>query len=348
MNKCDIAIIYDNTNQLCFRNRHDLVAIRSVVKSVIAVQSALTKNHYQTCVIGIKTDLLKFIQTLRHLNPKFTFNLCESIFGRSIWESNIPTLLDLFKIPYTGSDGRTLALSLNKAKSKEFLRAHDLPVPNFTVYHDGVNDLPSNLRFPLIVKPLQEDGSIGINPDSVVNNFRQLQRQTSRLLARNFRPLIAEEYIEGRELSVGILGNENSQILPISEIDFSNLPHNHPKILCYDSKWKINSLEYSGTKPIIPAKLDRETREKVEAVAMKAYTSLNCQDYARIDLRLSPDNTPYIIEVNPNPDISPEAGIVRSAKKAGLSYEEFIIQIVKNATSRIKKKRSKNTHESPS
>lgn len=343
MSKCDVAIIYDNTNPLCFRNRHDLVAVRSIVKSVIAVQAALIKYHYQTYVIGIKTDLLSFIQTLRQLNPKFTFNLCESIFGRSLWESTIPTLLDLLKIPYTGSDGQTLALALNKAKSKELLRAHGIPVPNFTVYHDEGDDLPPNLRFPLIVKPLQEDGSIGINPDSVVNNFNQLKRQISRLFAQNFRPVIVEEYIEGRELNVGILGNEKFQILPISEINFNNLPHNHPNILSYNSKWKVNSPEYRGTKPTIPAKLDKDLRDKIEAVALKAYTLLNCQDYARIDLRLSADDIPYIIEVNPNPDISPGAGIVKAAKKAGLSYEEFIIQIVEYATARTKRNGNKNT-----
>ena len=342
MSKCDVAIIYDNSQQLCFRNRHDLIAVQSVIKSVIAVQAALTKCHYQTTVIGVKTDLIEFIQALKRLNPKCIFNLCESLFGRSIWESNIPILLDLLNIPYTGSDGRTLALSLNKAQSKELLRAHGLPVPNFTVYQDKVDGLPSNVRFPLVVKPLQEDGSIGITFDSVVNNSSQLRRQVSRLLDQGFQPLIAEEYIEGRELNVGILGNENPQILPISEIDFSSLPSGYPKIVSYNSKWKVNSPEYKGTKPTIPAKLDKKLQEKVEAVAMKAYTLLHCQGYARIDLRLSSDNVPYIIEVNPNPDISPEAGFVRSAKKAGLSYEDLIISIVENATARIKRSSKRN------
>jgi len=337
MSKCDIIIIYDGTNQLCFRNRHDLIAVQSVIKSVIAVQAALTKNHYRTSVIGIKTDLYDFIQTIKRLNPKCIFNLCESIFGRSIWESNIPVLLDFMGIPYTGSDGNTLTIALNKAKSKEFLRSHGLPVPNYAIFHDEAVVLPPNLGFPLIIKPLQEDGSMGITTNSVVKNFTQFKKQISRLLSQGFQPLIAEEYIDGRELNLGILGNENYQLLPISEIDFSTLPPKHPRILTYNSKWKTNSPEYRNTRPIIPAKLGGEIQKKVEAVAMKAYTLLHCRDYARIDLRLSRDNIPYIIEVNPNPDISPDAGMVRAAMKAGLGYEDLIMLIVENAISRGKR-----------
>jgi len=345
MNKCDVTIIYDDTNQLCFRNRHDLIAVQSVIKSVIAVQAALTKNHYQTSVIGVKTNLGELIRSLKRLNPKCTFNLCESIFGRSIWESNIPFLLDYLNIPYTGSDGNTLALALNKAKSKELLRSHGLPVPNFAVYYGEVNALPTDVKFPLMVKPLQEDGSIGITSDSVVNNFSQLKKQVSYLLAQGFQPVIAEEYIDGRELNVGILGNEKYRILPVSEIDFNNLPPGHPRILSYNCKWKVNSPEYRSTKPTIPAKLEKEIQVRVEAVALKAYTLLHCQDYARVDLRLSKDNIPYVIEVNPNPDLSPDAGIARAAKKAGLGYEDLIAQIVENAFARIKGNRKKHSHE---
>jgi D-alanine-D-alanine ligase len=239
----------------------------------------------------------------------------------------------LLGFQFTGNTPITLGNCLNKERAKNILRSFGIQTPKSQIIKptDKILKTSFNLKFPVILKLLTEDASIGISELSVVNNYSELTKQLRFLFETYKQDVIAEEYIEGRELNIAILGD---QILPISEILFNGLPDNLPKIITYDSKWIEESVYYQHTQPSCPADIEKNTRKNVEAVAMEAYRAMNCRDYARVDIRLSNDGTPYVIEVNPNPDISTDSGFARAALAAGISYGELLYTIANFALTR--------------
>jgi D-alanine-D-alanine ligase len=184
------------------------------------------------------------------------------------------------------------------------------------------------------VKPLREDASLGIENDALIQTQKDLQKQVQKIHRIYRQPALIEEYIDGRELNISIIGNEKPLILPISEIDFSTLPAGLPKICGYAAKWQEKSPEFAHTIPQCPAKLSSALRKKIKEISLHTYQILECRDYARVDIRLDAKGSPFVLEINANPDISPDAGMTRSAKIAGFSYPEFIGQIVEHALSR--------------
>ena len=254
---------------------------------------------------------------------------------------HIAALLELLDIPFTGSSALVLGVSQDKGMTKSILSHHGIPTPAYRVAAPGV-DVPSvsGLRFPVIVKPLQEDASLGIGNDALVQDPVSLLQQVRKIHRLHRQAALIEEYIDGRELNVSILGNEELQALPISEIDFSTMPPGIPKICGYEAKWVENSQEFTHTVPICPAPLLAEVEERVKTACLHAYRVTGCRDYARVDIRLSPDGTAYLLEINANPDISPDAGMTRSAKAAGLPYPQFIGRIVDLAWARVENSRA--------
>jgi D-alanine-D-alanine ligase len=237
-------------------------------------------------------------------------------------------------LPFTGSSALVLGLSQDKGKTKAILAHHNIPTPFYRVWHPGKDDVLNGLPFPLIVKPLCEDASLGIDNDAFVRDERALMKQV-RKISREYGPsVLIEEFIEGRELNVSILGNEDPRVLPISEIDFSSMPAGLPKICGYSAKWEKESEEFCNTVPRCPVVFPSEIENKIFQVSLQSFYIMGCCDYARIDIRLSPDGIPYVLEVNANPDISPDAGIIRSAKSGGIPYADFIGGIVELALAR--------------
>jgi len=312
----------------------DYLAEVEVLDQVDAVQNALVSLGLSYAFFPIKDDLEEVIRTIKAYEPSVVINLAEGYMGDSDFEMHIPSILEILRIPYTGSTPITLGLCKDKGLAKAVLRANNIPTPKYLVIENFKKTM--GLRFPLIVKPLREDASIGITRRSFVRDIAELERQVKYITNVYRQPALIEEYICGREFNVSVLGNEEPLILPISEIIFEF--DDDPKIVDYAAKWLKDSDEYAKTKPICPAELSEELRRKVENVALKAYRALGCRDYARVDIRLE-DKTgiPYVLEVNPNPDISLEAGFVRSLKAAGISFEDFIMKIISYALSRAGK-----------
>jgi D-alanine-D-alanine ligase len=241
----------------------------------------------------------------------------------------IAGIYELLNVAYTGNKSWTLGTLIRKSKVKTILKKFGFLTPEHQII-DVLQEitLNKNLKFPLIVKPSREDASVGINNLSIVNNLEELRKQAEYVFGLVKQPILIEEYIEGRELNVAILGNEDAQVLPISEIDFSKLPTKLPKIVTYSAKWHEESDEYKGTNGVCPAILDQETEQKLKSIALQVYSLFDCCGYIRVDFRLSKDNLPYILEVNPNPDISIDAGFFRSAKNAGYTYSGMLRKIV--------------------
>jgi D-alanine-D-alanine ligase len=217
---------------------------------------------------------------------------------------------------------------------KDILQSQGIPTPRYRIFDWGVNPIRGN-GFPVIVKPLHEDGSLGISKESVVYNDEALNRQVRYVVERYQQPALIEEFIEGKELNVGLLETDGKvEVLPISEIDYSEFPEGVPKICGYEAKWEVESREYQKSKPICPARLDPALQEKIEHIALKVFKLFGCQDYARVDMRLDLNGKAFVLEVNPNPDISPQSGMARAIKVQGMTYAEFIGNLLERALQR--------------
>ena len=302
----------------------DYVAEAEVEDQVEDVQEALRKIGLQYQLFILKDDVEGLIRELKSYRPDVIVNLCEGAFGDSHQEMNIPSLLELLRIPYTGSPPLTVGLSQNKGVAKDILKANRIPTPKYRVLN-GFEDWKGGLDYPLFVKPLREDASLGISRENFVRSDAELGKRVNYIVKCYGQPALVEEYVAGRELNVAVLGNKKPRVLPISEIVFE-FP-DEPKIVDYSAKWFPESDEYKMTKPVCPANLTPSIKHRVERVALRAYEALHCRDYARVDMRLK-DDVPFVLEVNANPDLSHEAGFARSLKAARISFEDFIKDIV--------------------
>jgi D-alanine-D-alanine ligase len=297
---------------------------------------ALQATGFKSTVFNVDSNIGRLIAFLKEEPPDVIFNLCESIGNQSIHEMHVAGLYDLLGIPYTGSGALTLGLALNKARVKDILLANNVPTPRYQLIKSPIKIvLNEDLRFPLMIKPSSEDSSVGISADSVVDNAQDLRKRVRYIIEEFDQPALVEEFIDGRELNVAILGNRKEIILPISEIDMSTLPKPYRRIITYNAKWVKGTEEYECTHGVCPAKIPQETETLLKEYALKAYRLIGCRDYARIDFRLSNDNEPYLLEVNPNPDLSDDAGFARSSRAYGYTFEEAIAKIVEYAMERI-------------
>ena len=265
--------------------------------------------------------------------PDVIVNLCESLGADSRGESLVPAMLELANVCFTGSSSLSLALSLHKNKAKEILRARGVPTPASVVIRRVEELVTVDLPFPLIVKPSREDASVGIDFDSVVHDRASLGKIVSRVLRTFQQPALVEQYIDGREIYVPLLGNEGRRPLPLTEIQFGAAFANKPRIVSYGAKWDTESAECIDSPARIVELSPAVTRRCVE-VAMAAFEALECRDYGRIDLRLDSKNEPWVIDINPNCDLHPQAGFSRAASAAGLSYSDLALHLVELAQER--------------
>ena len=307
-----------------------------VIEEREQVEKALQFKGYRTSLFNIDGDIKRLINFLEVQKPDLIFNLCESLMGESIHEMHVAGIYELMNIPYTGAATLALGTCLHKVRTKEMLRAHGIPTTQHIISSslDSSHIDETQMHFPLIVKPTHEDASIGIVNASVVYDVPSLQTQVAYILKTFDQPALVEEYIEGRELNVAIIGNRQPLLLPISEIDFSKLPSDYPKIVTYNAKWVEGTPEYIGTVGTCPAQLEPAVERRVREIALRAYQIMEIRDYARVDMRLDAAQKPYVLEVNPNPDISCDAGFARSARTAGMTFEDMIGKIVETALER--------------
>ncbi len=298
------------------------------------IKEAIEKAGYSTGTVRINSQNF---ESLKNNDCDLLFNLCDDGFrNKATLEPHIPAVLDIFNIPYTGANYLSLGTCLNKARTKKILEYHNVRTPKFQVFGSPDDKLKQGLSFPFFVKPSSEDASIGIRNESVVNNEEELKQQVKRVIENYKQPALVEEFIDGREIYVGIIGHKNPVVMPITEIDFK-LPPGVPKICSYDAKWKEESDDYKLTEPKCPAELDPELEKELKKAALKAFKVMGCRDYARVDFRVDKEGKPYVLEVNPNPDISTDAGLARMAKAKGWDYGDLIVNIVESAKERIQK-----------
>jgi len=329
-----VALLYNLSERLQKGEEKDILAEDAIIEEIGAVENAVRTLGHQCFVMAIHDEILTVMHWLQEIRPDVVFNLCESVYGNTCWEMNIPALLDLFRIPYTGSPPLTLGLCQDKGKVKDILQSQGILTPRYKMFDRGVGPVKGNI-FPIIVKPLHEDGSLGISKESVVFDNEALSRQIQYVIEKYHQPALVEEFIDGRELNAGLLESDGKVgVLPISEIDYSEFPEGVPKICGYEAKWMADSIEYQKSKPICPAPLEWVVKKRVEHIAVKAFKLFGCRDYARVDIRIDRNGKIYVLEVNPNPDISPESGMTRAIKVQGMTYEDFIGALLERALQR--------------
>jgi D-alanine-D-alanine ligase len=262
------------------------------------------------------------------------FNLTESYAGDDTKDMNIAAYLDLLGRRYTGTGPHGLYLAQDKAIAKKMFGFHGIRTPYFAISYKGKLDHSHDISFPLIVKPVSEDGSIGIDSGSVVDSIKELMERIHYIHEEFDSPALIEEYIEGREMYAAVLGNSSPEVLPIVELDLSKLPKGLPKIADKDVKWEKETEAYKVTKSAPAEDLKEEIVERLSQTALAAYQALKLRDYGRIDMRLTNKGEVYVIEANPNPWLSGAAEFAIAAKHSGRSYTDLIGEIVELAQSR--------------
>lgn len=336
MESYDCIVLYNASNISdrvdCEEKANPAYVIR---EDVGAVEESLRELGFRPCVFRIERFSKDLIQVLLDVSPKFVFNLCEEIDENSELEMCMAGLLELMEIPYTGSKPLVLGLALNKFRLKQILHSAGIPAPRgYLGYSQEKGTLPRGMRFPVIVKPSREDASLGINDNSVCRTAGQVKKQVRYIHNVYKQEALVEEFLEGREFNVSIMGEENPEVLAISEIDFSGLPEGEPRIVGYCAKWDEESPLFSATVPVCPADISKRLENRIIDLAIRSYQCIGCRDYARVDMRTDSRGSLYVLEVNPNPDISPKAGFAKAARTAGYSYTGMIRRISEAAMER--------------
>lgn len=273
------------------------------------------------------------LRTLTQVRPDLIFNLVESFGDDNSKEPHVAAYYELLGFPYTGSGPRGLTLAMDKAVAKKILAFHNVVSPKFAVFWRGRLDWDADdVEFPVIVKPLREDGSIGIGFDALAGNIKELMERIDGLTSEFGGPILIEQYVEGREIYMGVLGNSTPEALPPVELDLSHLPKGTPRIAGTEVKWSEGTRAYRGSKVRVP-KLPKGVLETMERYALTAFQALGLRDYARVDFRLAQD-TVYLIEANPNPYLHSGAEFIRGARAAGRTHPQTITEIVDLARAR--------------
>src|SRR3954462_8079949 len=310
----NIAILFDGAS--AYATEPDML----ILGTVEAIEQALTDEGNKVTYIPIHMDG-KWIAKLQRGKFDLAFNMCEGIDGVATLEPAVIGVLELFGIPFTGASSYTTNVCLRKHVVNTLLDKAGLPVPRFGAVRRG-GALPS-VGYPAIVKPAAEDASLGVEQRSVVRNTRQLAERVQVMLD-GWDEVLIQRYVEGREVNVGILGDA---VLPIAEIDFGKMPRGRWRIVTYQSKWAPGSVDDVGGAPRCPAKLPAKVATEVRRVALRAWKIAGGFGYGRVDMRIDHNGQPWILEVNANPDIAPDAGLARVAGVVGIEYPALIRNI---------------------
>ena len=287
----------------------------------------LRRVGFETYTLNIKDNLQAMLYNFRTQKPDVIFNFVEIFKDEPRYEMNVVGLFELLKIPYTGAPSLALANCQSKIFVKRMLKSQHISTPDFFIVKEPKKRYNHKLNYPLMVKPALEDASVGIENESIVTNHKELKERIEYILKYFFQPALIEEFIEGRELNVAVLGDKRPRVLPISEIDFSKMPDSLHNIVSYQAKWDPHHESYHKTIPKCPARLPQKIRLEAKKIALAAFRLMGCRDYARVDMRLSKENKLFVLEVNPNPDLTEGAGFMRSADAAGFSYAQALKKI---------------------
>ena len=299
------------------------------------VIEALKKLGHEVRTIGVWDEPGMIIDELKANPPDIVFNLTEHFNAVSAYDRNVAGLLEMMGVPYTGSSPTGLTLCKNKGMAKELLAYHKIRVPNFAIFSPGATiKKPPHLKFPLFIKPAEEEASYGISQDSFVENDEAFEERIRFIHERMNQTALAEEYIDGREIYVSLIGNERLRVLPLREVIFTEVPEDQPKFSTFKAKWDDAYRKRWGIQNVFAEPFPDGVVQRMARMCKAVYRALRIRGYGRIDLRVTPEGEIVILEANPNPNLDRDDEFAQSAMKAGLTYERMIQRILRLALSR--------------
>lgn len=308
----------------------DLISETAVQDEARAVFRAAVELGHQPVLLPV-SDLAETIQRVTEIQPDVVFNLCEGFHGNSNHEMHLASVWELLHLPYTGNSPLTLGLAQDKILTKRLLDSKRIATPPYQVFRASPDRVM--LQFPLITKPSREDASLGIGSNAVVLTLSELRQNVQNLIQKYHQPVLVEEYISGREFNISVTGSPG-KVLAVSEINFSALAPDEPRITSYEAKWMPDHPLYKRTPVRCPARLSRELQFRLEDTALQVVALLGGRDYGRVDIRVDEAERIYVLEYNPNPDISLDAGFSKALSAAGIAYSTFVSEMIQNALKR--------------
>ncbi|MBI4886895.1 MAG: ATP-grasp domain-containing protein [Acidobacteria bacterium] len=338
MGKLKVVVLYDRmlvdeSEEPASSDKSPVVRTLDKKEVEEEVAEALTKLGHESVLYELD-GTQKSLLGLARVECDVVFNLAESFADDDTSDFKIAAFLELLGKNYTGAASNGLMLAQDKAVAKKIFAFHGIHTPTFAKCFRGRLDFSHDLQFPVIVKPSREDGSIGIEFSAVVNSIRELMERMDWLHANFDSPVLIEEYIEGREIYVGVIGNDKPEALPVIELDLSKLPEGTPRIAAAEVKWGKGTRAYRDTKSAIATDLPDETEQLLQQTAIAAFQAVELRDYGRVDMRLQADGRVHVIEVNPNPWLASRAEFAMAARKAGRTYTQLIEEILELAVAR--------------
>lgn len=310
------------------------IAVSTVAEEYEAIVDGLKKERFQVRGVNLAEDIKILERLVRRSPPDVVFNLVEGFHDDADLEPAVAGYLELYRIAYTGAPPIALANCRRKGLLKQLLLANGVPTPKFLQLWTPKIAVRHGLHYPLIIKPAREDASAGVDERSVVYDRAELLAQLERVFEEFDPPILVEEFIEGREFHVGIVGNDEPEVLPPLEYDFSEMPEDQPNVISYAAKWDPLAEVFHRVAARCPADMTKRLAKKIEEVSLRAYRVSGCRDYARLDLRVSASNHVYVLEVNPNPDLTEGVSFMHSAEEAGYTFNKMLRKIVELALER--------------
>ena len=304
-----------------------------ILDQAAAIEKSLNDLGYASRRIPFTKDLDRFLSRFREASADIAFNLVETVDDEASLSAHPAAVFELLRVPITGSPSSALSFTSDKVMAKRLMRSCGIRTPDYIIYEGSVSFNASYLTFPVIAKPRFEDASIGIDQDSIFEDDRQLRRGIQPLYARH-GSLLVEEYIEGREFNVSLFGYPSPQVLPLAEIYFSSFPHNLYPIVGYRAKWDRSCFEYTHTPRIFPEGIQPALANEIAKTALDCFRLFGLRDYGRVDMRVNPHDKPYVLEVNANPCLSPDAGMASSLARIGMNYRDMVENLVRFAVQR--------------
>ncbi|HSW58585.1 MAG TPA: ATP-grasp domain-containing protein [Dehalococcoidales bacterium] len=327
--KLKVALVYNQPEADRYHAMGESAAELGVLDEVRAVSHAISELKYECQNVALRPPISSARETLSRIRADVVFNLFEGFAGSPETEAEIASLLADLKLPFTGCPPQALGLALDKARTKQILKTAGIPTPDFQVL-DPSSLTNFRLDFPCIVKPVADDASHGLSEESVVHDLGSLERQIDRICRLFGGQALVEEFIDGREFNTTVIGRGRLIIPAISEIVYT-LPPEKPRLLTFESKWQEDSLYFKNTRNVCPASINELEHARISRIAKSAFRLTGCRGYARVDFRQNRTGQFMVLEVNPNPDISPGSGASLQIAAAGLSYTRFIEKVIRIA-----------------
>jgi D-alanine-D-alanine ligase len=337
MKRLHIALVYNTYGSgIPSDVPEDRASMADLLRMIRYIARTLRRLGHEVSLLPLAHDLFAFQRKLRRLRPDVVFNQYDDVVHGALYEMRLAALVRMMGFPMTGSPALALGLTRYKFMTASLLAGAGIPIPPNTAMLETVSAVDQhNWQFPLIVQPSQEHAGIGLDRNSVVYSKKALRDKVREIVRTYNQPALVQRFLPGREFNVGIIGASRPRVLPLAEVDYSELPTAIPPIMSYAAKWVETSEEYQNTSVICPAPVSAELEKRIGDVALRAFRAVGAKGYARVDMRLDEENEPCVLEVNCNPCLDEGMGLARTADKAGISYRQLLQIIIRAALEKV-------------